>query len=78
MIIHKNKIIGVSLYKYFLGKIKNIYYDLEKTLTKLDRQFLHAKSIGFIHPRTGRELEFSSNLPKDLEFVLKRLKNAYK
>ena len=59
-------------------EIKNINYDLEKTLTKLDRQFLHAKSIGFIHPRTGRELEFSSNLPKDLEFVLKKLKNAHK
>ncbi len=73
-----NNILGDKKYKKRFKKIKNIDYDLEKTLTKLDRQFLHAKSIGFIHPRTGRELEFSSNLPKDLEFVLKKLKNAYK
>ena len=73
-----NNILGDKKYKKRFKKIKNIDYDLEKTLTKLDRQFLHAKSIGFIHPRTGRELEFSSNLPKDLEFVLKKLKNAHK
>ena len=73
-----NNILGDKKYKKRFKKIKNIDYDLEKTLTKLDRQFLHAKSIGFIHPRTGRELEFSSNLPKDLEFLLKKLKNAHK
>ena len=59
-------------------KIKNIDSQLEKTLIDLDRQFLHAKSIGFVHPRTGQELEFTSKLPKDLELVLKKLKNAYK
>ena len=51
---------------------------LEKTLIELDRQFLHAQSIGFVHPRTGQELEFTSKLPKDLELVLKKLKNANK
>ena len=26
-------------------------------------QFLHAKTIGFIHPTTGKYMEFSSELP---------------
>ena len=63
---------------FLLKEIKNIDLDLEKVLIELDRQFLHAKSIGFIHPRTRQELEFTSKLPKDLEFVLKKLKNADK
>ena len=73
-----NNILGDKKYKKRFKKIKNIDSQLEKTLIDLDRQFLHAKSIGFVHPRTGQELEFTSKLPKDLELVLKKLKNAYK
>ena len=73
-----NNILGDKKYKKRFKKIKNIDLDLEKTLINLDRQFLHAKSIGFTHPRTGKEIEFASNLPKDLELVLKKLKNASK
>ena len=69
---------GDKKYKKRFKKIKNIDSQLEKTLDELDRQFLHAKSIGFVHPRTGQELEFTSKLPKDLELVLKKLKNASK
>ena len=71
-----NNILGDKKYKKRFKKIKNIDSQLEKTLIGLDRQFLHAKSIGFVHPRTGQELEFTSKLPKDLELVLKKLKNA--
>ena len=73
-----NNILGDKKYKKRFKKIKNIDFDLEKTLINLDRQFLHAKSIGFTHPRTGKEIDFASNLPKDLELVLKKLKNASK
>jgi len=73
-----NNILGDKKYKKRFKKIKNIDKKLEKTLIELDRQFLHAKSIGFVHPRTGQELEFTSKLPKDLELVLKKLKNACK
>ena len=73
-----NNILGDKKYKKRFKKIKNIDQDLEKTLIKLDRQFLHAKSVGFVHPKTGKELEFNSNLPKDLEKVVKKLKNACK
>lgn len=30
------------------------------------RQVLHAKTLGFIHPRTGQEMMFDSDLPEDI------------
>lgn len=38
------------------------------------RLFLHATSIKFIHPVTGKEVEFKSELPSDLQEVLVNLK----
>ena len=52
--------------------------DLEKMISKLDRQFLHAKNLGFIHPKTGKEMEFTSILPHDLEKILKTLRKLSK
>lgn len=37
------------------------------------RLFLHASKITFFHPETKKELNFESNLPEDLEKVLKQL-----
>ncbi len=36
----------------------------------LPRQALHAKSLGFIHPRTGKEMFFESELPEDMAQAL--------
>ena len=52
--------------------------DLEKSLYRLNRQFLHAKTLGFKHPKSGKELKFSSILPQDLENILKMLRNINK
>jgi 23S rRNA pseudouridine1911/1915/1917 synthase len=38
----------------------------------LPRQALHAKTLGFIHPRTKEEMFFESELPKDLTTVIER------
>ena len=59
-------------------KIKNINLDLEKMILNLDRQFLHAKVLGFVHPKSGKELEFTSILPQELEKILKMLRNTNK
>ena len=76
---HKgNNILGDKKYKKKFKKIKNIDLTLEKYISKLDRQFLHAKVLGFIHPKTGEHLEFSSNLPKNLNDILKKLRNSNK
>jgi len=73
-----NNILGDSKYKKKIKKLKNIDPDLEKSLLKLNRQFLHAKTLGFIHPKSGKKLEFSSILPQDLESILKMLRNINK
>jgi 23S rRNA pseudouridine1911/1915/1917 synthase len=39
------------------------------------RLFLHAASIKFVHPVTGKEVEFKSELPDDLKVVLEKLQN---
>lgn len=36
-------------------------------------QYLHAKTLGFIHPTTGEYLEFESDLPEFFELKLKTL-----
>ena len=46
-----NNIVGDDKYKKRFKKIKNIDKTLEKNLINLNRQFLHAKIIGFIHPK---------------------------
>ena len=73
-----NFILGDKQYKKKFKKLKNIDPILKKYVTELNRQFLHAKGIGFSHPRTGKRLEFSSNLPKNLEKIVKKLRNSYK
>ena len=71
-----NSIVGDDKYKKKYKKIKNIDLKLEKLITKLNRQFLHAKTLGFTHPKTNKKMIFSSNLPKELNNVLKNLRNT--
>jgi len=73
-----NNILGDKKYKKKFKKIKDINLDLEKMILNLDRQFLHAKVLGFIHPKSGKELEFSSILPQELEKILKILRKLSK
>ena len=76
---HKgNNILGDKKYKKRFKKFKNIDQELEKSILKLERQFLHAKLLGFTHPTSGKKLEFSSILPHELENILKTLRNTGK
>ena len=73
-----NSIVGDDKYKKKFKKIKNIDKELIELLSNLNRQFLHAKTLGFIHPKKQKEMIFNSNLPKDLEIILKKLRNTKK
>ena len=76
---HKgNSIVGDDKYKKKFKKIKNIDPVLEKALMTLNRQFLHAKTLGFIHPKKNKEMIFDSILPNELENILKMLRNTNK
>ena len=73
-----NNIVGDDKYKKKFKKIKNVDPLLEKNLINLNRQFLHAKTIGFIHPKKNKEMVFESFLPHELQIFLKILKKASK
>ncbi|SDU40761.1 RNA pseudouridylate synthase [Gordonia westfalica] len=48
-------------------------YGADPTLAKklgLERQWLHARSLGFAHPADGRAVEFTSEYPEDLQHAL--------
>ena len=44
---------------------------VERVFTLLPRHGLHAKSLGFIHPRTEEKMYFETPLPEDFEEALK-------
>ncbi len=69
-----NNILGDKKYKKKYKKFVGIDSELEERIIGLNRQFLHAKTIGFNHPSNNTRLEFSSNLPSDLEQILKKLR----
>tara|TARA_B100000131_G_scaffold319477_1_gene365449 strand:+ start:23 stop:1000 length:978 start_codon:yes stop_codon:yes gene_type:complete len=73
-----NNILGDRKYKKKYKKLKKIDASLEKSILNLKRQFLHAKTIEFEHPSTGKRLTFSSKLPDELENILKKLRNTTK
>lgn len=45
----------------------------QNLLKLMGRQALHAKTIGFVHPSSKKLVEFDSELPEDMQEVLKRL-----
>ena len=47
-------------------------------IKNINRQFLHAKSLGFIHPLNNEKVRFEVPLPKDLSKLVKKLRNLSK
>ena len=45
---------------------------VENCFKVLPRQALHAKNLGFTHPKTGKFLEFDSDLPKDFSSCIEK------
>lgn len=50
-------------------------YGVKKERFKTNGQLLHAKTIGFEHPKTKEIMEFDSELPEYFKDVLNKLKN---
>lgn len=50
-------------------------YGVKKEREKAKGQLLHAKTIGFKHPKTGETMEFSSELPDYFAAVLNKLRD---
>jgi 23S rRNA pseudouridine1911/1915/1917 synthase len=62
-------IVGDSLYG---GVHRRVPGDI-RAVTHLQRPFLHAARLAFKHPRDGRRMEFTADLPADLQDVLDAL-----
>lgn len=57
------------------GSRKSMFNNL---FAKLERQALHAKTLGFIHPTTDEFISFDSELPEDFQHVLNTLRTNCK
>ncbi|NKA00652.1 MAG: RNA pseudouridine synthase, partial [Proteobacteria bacterium] len=71
---HGNPIIGDQIYGKQNKFIRDIDPKFKELLDVFKRQALHAKSIGFIHPTTKKEVYFECEKPKDFENLLKIIK----
>jgi 23S rRNA pseudouridine1911/1915/1917 synthase len=56
-------------------KFKKINNEFFIKLGKLSGQALHAKTLGFVHPKTNKWVEFSSELPDSFKKILNLLEN---
>ena len=68
-------ILGDSVYggrKKFAAGTSEI---LKKELLKFPRQALHAEKLEFIHPTSGKKVNYSAKIPKDLMQLIEFLKN---
>ena len=71
-----NPIVGDKSYGKTKRKFKKIDPSLEKKINNFNRQALHAKSLGFLHPKTRKELFFEARRPEDFDALIKNLKKA--
>ena len=71
-----NPILGDKSYKKKLKKLKDVDPELNEIIKKIDRQCLHAKSLGFLHPTKNQRLFFESKLPNDLHKIIKKLRST--
>lgn len=45
---------------------------IQNCLSLCHRQALHAKTLGFVHPKTNREMNFTSDLPEDMQQLIQK------
>jgi len=59
--------------------VGDLTYGADPTLSArlaLQRQWLHARELGFVHPTRGDAVRFTSSYPPDLEYSLEVLRGA--
>ena len=66
-------IVGDALY----GGVRRRVPGDVRAVTHLDRPFLHAARLAFTHPGEARRMEFTSELPDDLQRVLDDLRESF-
>ena len=51
---------------------------VENCFKVLPRQALHAKTLGFVHPKTGEFMRFTSEIPEDMQQCIEKWRNYTK
>ena len=51
---------------------------IENCFRTCPRQALHARTLGFVHPTTGKQMDFTSPLPADMEELIDRWRTYIK
>ena len=51
---------------------------VENCFKILPRQALHAKTLGFVHPKTGEFMSFTSEIPEDMQQCIEKWRNYAK
>ena len=69
---HQIRVHMASINHPLLGDM--LYGPAKSPFSHLQGQTLHAKTIGFLHPSTGKYMEFSAPLPEYFEKLLLQLK----
>ena len=68
-----NSLLGDQQYGKRNLKFKKLNEEFAEKLKVLNRQALHAKNLGFIHPTTNKFISFESELPADFKKILNLL-----
>jgi 23S rRNA pseudouridine1911/1915/1917 synthase len=63
-----DRILKGTLFTKYKQFVKNCF-------EALPRQALHAKTLGFVHPSTGRYMDFDSPIPGDMQTVIDKWRN---
>jgi 23S rRNA pseudouridine1911/1915/1917 synthase len=69
----KYPIVGDPVYGGRFGQPKGASSELIALLRAFKRQALHAATLGFDHPRSGKRLTLHSKVPKDFEQLLREM-----
>jgi 23S rRNA pseudouridine1911/1915/1917 synthase len=66
----------IRVHLHYLGHpvVGDPVYGGHKNALGFKQQLLHAKTLGFTHPRSGRYLVFECPLPEDMEAMIRRVR----
>ena len=72
----RHPLLGDSLYggdRILKGPLYAKYKQfIDNCFELLPRQALHAKTLGFVHPRTGKQIRFDSEIPADMRALIEK------
>jgi 23S rRNA pseudouridine1911/1915/1917 synthase len=71
---HRHPVVGDPLYlRRVPAFARSLPEPIRHRLLDFPRQALHAARLGFVHPRTGEPLQFSTEVPADMAEILSSL-----